>query len=148
MPDGSKKTLQCCLNQEPLAQIGAGWYQQPWEVALTGLTIGLESRTPGHLTTSSLAAPFSTHYGWNTHDEAIGERLGGVIVGGTVHSARGFHVAEVYSNARSSKTLLSLRWPRRQQKRWRHMNGIYWYTLYGRTDDTPTDKTLEPVRLT
>jgi hypothetical protein len=22
-------------------------------------------------------------------------------------------------------------------KRWQHMNGLYWYTLYGRTDDTP-----------
>jgi hypothetical protein len=26
------------------------------------------------------------------------------------------------------------------RKRWQHMNGLYWYTLYGRTDDTPPEE--------
>jgi pyrroloquinoline-quinone synthase len=118
-----------------------GWrlvYQQPWEVALTGLTIGLESQPPDiyRLIVGSL----SMHYGWNTHDKAI-RFFAGHIEADTVHSARGFHIAEVYCNTPQLQNAAIAAVAAASQKRWRHMNGIYWYTLYGRTDDTPTDKT-------
>lgn len=123
------------------ALVDWGWrlvYQRPWQVAITGLTIGLESQPPDiyRRITGSLA----THYGWSADDKAI-RFFAGHIEADTVHSHRGFQIAEKYCDTPALQAEALQAVAAAAQKRWNHMNGIYWYTLYGRTDDTPTDET-------
>jgi hypothetical protein len=54
------------------ALVDWGWRvvsQRPWQIALTGLTIGLESQPPEIY--PPLVASFPKHYGWALEDKAI-----------------------------------------------------------------------------
>jgi pyrroloquinoline-quinone synthase len=115
-----------------------GWrvvYQRPWQVALSALTIGLESQPPDIY--RRITSSFTTHYGWDTDDPAI-RFFAGHIEADTVHSHRGFQIAEQYCNTPALQEETVALVAAGARKRWLHMNGIYWYTLYGRIDDTPT----------
>lgn len=115
-----------------------GWrliYQRPWQVAMTALMIGLESQPPDIY--RRITASLTTHYGWAAHDPAI-RFFGGHIEADTVHSTRGFQMAEKYCDTPASQAEAVAAVARASKKRWLHMNSIYWYTLYGREDDTPT----------
>ena len=57
-----------------------------------------------------------------------------------MHSARGFKVAEKYCDTTELQVAAVAAVAAASQKRWNHMNGLYWYTLYGRTDDTPAEE--------
>ena len=64
----------------------------------------------------------------------------GHVAADTVHSARGFKVAETYCDTPELQAAAVTAVAAASNKRWNHMNGLYWYTLYGRTDDTPVDE--------
>lgn len=81
----------------------------------------------------------TTHYGWSAGDEAI-RFFAGHIEADTVHSARGFQIAETYCDTPVLQAEALGVVAMASKKRWNHMNGIYWYTLYGREDDTPADE--------
>ena len=116
-----------------------GWRvvtQRPWQVALTALTIGLESQPPEIYPPSGGEFP-QTLWLVTRPRSAL---FAGHIEADTVHGARGFKMAEKYCDTRQS-------YKRQQLPRWRQpptsagsMNGLYWYTLYGRTDDTPAEE--------
>ena len=116
-----------------------GWrvvYQRPWPVALTGLTIGLESQPPDIY--PPLVESFPTHYGWHLDDRAV-RFFAGHIEADTTHSARGFRIAEHYCDTPALQEEAIALVAAGSKKRWHHMNGIYWYALYGREDDTPSE---------
>lgn len=118
-----------------------GWrlvYQRPWQIAITGLTIGLESQPPDIY--RRLTDSFPTHYGWSATDKAI-RFFAGHIEADTVHSSRGFQIAEQYCDTPALQAEALVAVATASKKRWNHMNGLYWYTLFGRQDDTPTDET-------
>jgi pyrroloquinoline-quinone synthase len=122
------------------ALVDWGWRvvsQRPWQIALTGLTIGLESQPPEIY--PPLVASFPKHYGWALEDKAI-RFFAGHIEADTMHSARGFSMAEKYCNTPELQAEAVSTVAAAAQKRWHHMNGIYWYALYGRVDDTPTEE--------
>jgi len=115
-----------------------GWrlvYQKPWQVAITALIIGLESQPPDIY--RRITDSFTTHYGWSENDNEI-RFFAGHIEADTVHSSRGFQIAEKYCNTPDLQTDALEAITSASKKRWNHMNGIYWYTIYGRTDNTPT----------
>ena len=117
-----------------------GWRvvtQRPWQVALTALIIGLESQPPEIY--PPLVASFPKHYGWSLNDPAV-RFFAGHVEADTVHGARGFKIAEKYCDAPELQAAAVAAVAAASHKRWQHMNGLYWYTLYGRTDDTPTDE--------
>jgi len=117
-----------------------GWRlvsQRPWQIAITGLTIGLESQPPEIY--PPLVASFPKHYGWSLDDPAV-RFFAGHVEADIVHSARGFKVAETYCDTPELQAAAVTAVAAASKKRWNHMNGLYWYTLYGRTDDTPTDE--------
>ncbi|ETX06253.1 MAG: hypothetical protein ETSY2_18260, partial [Candidatus Entotheonella gemina] len=118
-----------------------GWrlvYQRPWPVSITALTIGLESQPPDIY--SRIVNSFTTHYGWSADDKAI-RFFAGHIEADTVHSSRGFRIAETYCDTPALQQEAIEAVAVAAKKRWNHMNGIYWYALYGREDDTPVDET-------
>jgi pyrroloquinoline-quinone synthase len=114
-----------------------GWRvvtQRPWQVALTALIIGLESQPPEIY--PPLVASFPQHYGWSLDDPAV-RFFAGHVEADTVHGARGFKMAEKYCDTPELQAAAVAAVAAASHKRWQHMNGLYWYTLYGRTDDTP-----------
>ncbi|GIX49191.1 MAG: hypothetical protein KatS3mg131_3402 [Candidatus Tectimicrobiota bacterium] len=117
-----------------------GWrlvYQQPWPVALTGLTIGLESQPPDIF--PPLVESFPKYYGWAPDDPAV-RFFAGHIAADTVHSARGFQIAAQYCDTPALQQAAVAAVAAASKKRWQHMNGVYWYALYGRQDDTPPEE--------
>jgi pyrroloquinoline-quinone synthase len=116
-----------------------GWRlvsQRPWQVSITGLTIGLESQPPEIY--PPLVASFPKHYGWRLEDPAV-RFFAGHVEADTTHSARGFQIAEKYCDTPALQAQAVTAVATASKKRWNHMNGIYWYALYGREDDTPQD---------
>jgi pyrroloquinoline-quinone synthase len=137
-PAEAVKTASLLPGTESL--INWGWrlvYQRPWQVALTGLTIGLESQPPDIY--RRIVDSLTSHYGWAPDDKAI-RFFGGHIEADTVHSARGFQIAETHCDTEALQREALAVVAAASKKRWQHMNGLYWYTLYGREDDTPTEE--------
>ena len=62
-------------------------------LTITGLAIGLESQPPAIY--PPLVASFPKHYGWSLDDPAV-RFFAGHVEADTVHSARGFKIAEKY----------------------------------------------------
>ena len=67
----------------------------------------------------------------------------GHVEADTVHGARGFKMAEKYCDTPELQAAAVAAVAAASHKRWQHMNGLYWYTLYGRTDDTPAEEAWE-----
>ena len=114
-----------------------GWrtaYQAPWQVALAGFLIGLESQPPDIY--KRIVPALAKHYGWPEGTREV--RFFATHIGADmVHSQRGFEIVERYceSPALQAEAVQAARIASR--KRWNHMNGIYWHALHGREDDTP-----------
>jgi len=64
----------------------------------------------------------------------------GHVEADAVHGARGFKMAEKYCDTPELQAAAVAAVAAASHKRWQHMNGLYWSTLYGRTDDTPTEE--------
>src|SRR3989442_14980920 len=54
-----------------------------------------------------------------------------------IHGARGFEIVEKYCNAPELQASALKAVEAATIRRWRYMNGIYWFAVHGKEDDTP-----------
>jgi pyrroloquinoline quinone (PQQ) biosynthesis protein C len=114
-----------------------GWrlvYQRPWPIALAGMFIGLESQFTDIC--KKIVPAFQRHYGFAPRAREIRffeEHIGA----DEVHAAKGFAVVEKYCSSPELKEQALKVVQDATTKRWAYMNGIFWYALHGREDDTP-----------
>jgi pyrroloquinoline-quinone synthase len=114
-----------------------GWrqvYEKPWQVAVAGMFIGLESQPPDIY--RRIVPAFSTHYGWPIDAREV-RFFAEHIEADTIHGARGFAIVEKYCDTPELQQQATAQVEQAAILRWRHMNGIYWNALHGRFDDTP-----------
>lgn len=114
-----------------------GWrtaYQEPWQVALAGFLVGLESQPPDIY--ARIMPALSNHYGWP--EEAREVRFFRThIEADQIHGARGLELLDRYCDRPELQEQAVQCVRAAARKRWEHMNGIYWHALYGRDDSTP-----------
>jgi len=114
-----------------------GWrtaYHEPWQVALAGFLVGLESQPPEIY--ARIVPALAAHYGWPEGTRAV--RFFAIhIEADAVHGARGLEILERHcdSSELQERAVQCVRVAAR--KRWEHMNGIYWHALHSRDDSTP-----------
>src|SRR5687768_15943999 len=114
-----------------------GWrlvYQSPWPVACAALMIRLDAQPP--LTYSRVIPSLHNNYGWKPDDPEI-RFFRGHVAADEIHSARGFQITEKYCNTPDLHKAAIEGVRTAARKRWNHMNGIYWYAVHGKQDDTP-----------
>lgn len=114
-----------------------GWrmvYQQPWQAALAGMFIGLESQ---FLDICKKVVPaLHRHYGYQPGAREIRffeEHIGA----DEIHGAKGFAMVEKYCTTTDLQQQALKAVEEAAIRRWRFMNGIYWFALYRKEDDTP-----------
>jgi pyrroloquinoline quinone (PQQ) biosynthesis protein C len=97
--------------------------------------IGLESQPPGIY--RRIVPTFPTFYGWPAGSRQV-RFFAEHIEADTMHGARGFAIVEKYCDTVELQQQAVEQVGRAAIMRWRHMNGIYWNALEGKTDDTPS----------
>ncbi len=114
-----------------------GWrmvYQRPWQAALAGMFIGLESQ---FLDICKKVVPaLHKHYGYRPGAREIRffeEHIGA----DEIHAGKGFAIVEKYCTTEELQDLALKAVEEATVRRWRYMNGVYWYALEGKADDTP-----------
>lgn len=114
-----------------------GWrmvYRKPWQAALAGMFIGLESQ---FLDICKRIVPaLHRHYGWKPGSRDI-RFFEEHIHADEIHGAKGFAIVEKYCTTPELQELALKTVEEATQKRWRYMNSIYWFALHGKDDDTP-----------
>lgn len=114
-----------------------GWrlvYQRPWQIALAGMFIGLESQFLDIC--KKLVPALHKHYGFKAGQREIRffeEHIGA----DEVHGAKGFAMVEKYCTTNELQQSAVDIVEEATLRRWRYMNGVYWFALHGREDDTP-----------
>jgi pyrroloquinoline-quinone synthase len=114
-----------------------GWrmvYQKPWQAALAGMFIGLESQFLDIC--KKLVPALHKHYGYKPGARAIRffeEHIGA----DEIHGAKGFAIVEKYCTTPELQALALKTVEEATIRRWRYMNGVYWFALHGREDDNP-----------
>jgi len=114
-----------------------GWrlvYQKPWQGALAGMFIGLESQFLDIC--KKLVPALHKHYGYSSGAREIHffeEHIGA----DEIHAGKGFAIVEKYCNTPELQQQAFKAVEEATIRRWRYMNGIYWYALHGKEDDTP-----------
>jgi len=114
-----------------------GWrmvYQKPWQAALAGMFIGLESQFLDIC--KKLVPALHQHYGYQPGQREIRffeEHIGA----DEIHGAKGFAIVEKYCTTPELQELALKTVEEATVRRWRYMNGVYWFALHGREDDTP-----------
>jgi pyrroloquinoline-quinone synthase len=114
-----------------------GWrmvYQKPWQAALAGMFIGLESQFLDIC--KKLVPALHKHYGYRAGAREIRffeEHIGA----DEIHAGKGFAVVEKYCTTPELQELALKTVEEATVRRWRYMNGVYWYALQGKEDDTP-----------
>src|SRR5438552_16769572 len=106
-----------------------GWrlvYQTPWQAALEGMFIGLESQFLDIC--KKIVPALREHYGFAGGDRRVRffeEHVGA----GEIHGGGGFGIVEEYWNTAEIQAsgLKGVECP--QIRRWRFLNGIYWFAL-------------------
>jgi len=119
-----------------------GWrqvYEKPWQVAVAGMFIGLESQPPDIY--HRIVPAFERYYGWPKGAREV-RFFAEHIEADTVHGARGFAIVEQYCDTPELQQQAVAQVQQAAIMRWRHMNGIYWQALHGRFDDTPPTEAL------
>jgi pyrroloquinoline quinone (PQQ) biosynthesis protein C len=115
-----------------------GWrmvYQAPWQAAVAGMFIGLESQFLDIC--KKIVPALHRHYGFEPHAREI-RFFEEHIHADEVHGSKGFAIVEKYCNTAELKDLALKQVEEATIRRWRFMNSIYWYALHGKKDDTPT----------
>jgi len=115
-----------------------GWmmvYQKPWPVAAAGMFIGLESQFLDIC--KKIVPALHQHYGYKPQAREI-RFFEEHIYADEIHGAKGFAIVEKYCNTPELQAAAVKQVEEATIRRWRYMNNIYWYALYGREDDTPT----------
>jgi pyrroloquinoline-quinone synthase len=114
-----------------------GWrlvYQRPWPVALAAMFIGLESQ---FLDICRKVVPaLHEHYGFSPGGREI-HFFEEHLTADEIHAGRGFAIVEKYCTTPELQQQALKAIEEATIRRWRYMNGIYWYALHGREDDTP-----------
>jgi pyrroloquinoline-quinone synthase len=114
-----------------------GWrqvYQAPWQAALAGMFIGLESQ---FLDICKRIVPaLHEHYGFAQGAREI-RFFQEHIRADEIHGAKGLTIVEKYCNTPGMQSLALRTVEAATIRRWRYMNGIYWFALHGKDDDTP-----------
>ncbi len=114
-----------------------GWrmvYQRPWQGAVAGMFIGLESQFLDIC--KKIAPALHKHYGHQPGAREI-RFFEEHIHADEIHGAKGFAIVEKYCNTPELQALALKTIEDAAVRRWRFMNSIYWYALYGKADDTP-----------
>ncbi|HWP23281.1 MAG TPA: iron-containing redox enzyme family protein, partial [Candidatus Binatia bacterium] len=115
-----------------------GWrlvYQTPWQAAVAGLFIGLESQFLDIC--KKIVPALHQHYGYRPGARAI-RFFEEHIHADEIHGSKGFAIVEKYCDTPELKALAIKQVEEATLRRWRYMNSIYRYALYGKDDDTPT----------
>jgi pyrroloquinoline-quinone synthase len=114
-----------------------GWrmvYQKPWQAALAGMFIGLESQFLDIC--KKLVPALHKHYGYKPGAREIRffeEHIGA----DEIHAGKGFAIVEKYCTTPELQELALKTVEEATVRRWRYMNSVYWFALHGREDDTP-----------
>lgn len=114
-----------------------GWrlvYRTPWQAALAGMFIGLESQFLDIC--KKLVPALHRYYGFAPGAREI-RFFEEHIEADAVHGAKGFALVEKYCTTPEQQRLALKAVEDAALHRWRYMNSIYWYALEGRADDTP-----------
>lgn len=143
----AKYVIACGLKREDVEQAAVlpateelqnwGWrlvHQRPWQAALAGMFIGLESQFLDIC--KKLVPALHKHYGFRPGAPEIHffeEHIGA----DEIHSGKGFAIVEKYCVTPESRELALKAVEEATIRRWRYMNGVYWYALHGKIDDTP-----------
>jgi pyrroloquinoline-quinone synthase len=115
-----------------------GWrlvHQKPWQAALAGMFIGLESQFLDIC--KKIVPALHQYYGHKPGAREI-RFFEEHIHADEVHGSKGFAIVEKYADTPELQALALKTVEEATIRRWRYMNGIYWYALYGKEDDTPT----------
>ena len=114
-----------------------GWrmvYQTPWQAAAAGLFIGLESQFLDICKT--IVPALHQYYGYKPRAREI-RFFEEHVHADEIHGAKGFAIVEKYCDTPELQALALKIIEEATIRRLRYMNGIYWYALNGREDDTP-----------
>ena len=115
-----------------------GWrmvYQQPWEAAVAGMFIGLESQFLDIC--KKIVPALHEHYGYKPRAREI-RFFEEHIHADEIHGSKGFAIVEKYCDTPQLRAAALKQIEEATIRRWRYMNSIYWYVLHGKVDDTPT----------
>ncbi len=115
-----------------------GWrlvYQKPWQAAVAGMFIGLESQFLDIC--KKIVPALHKHYGYPPGAREI-RFFEEHIHADEVHGSKGFAIVEKYCSTPELRALAVKTVEEATIRRWRYMNGIYWYAIHGKEDDTPT----------
>jgi pyrroloquinoline quinone (PQQ) biosynthesis protein C len=114
-----------------------GWrmvYQKPWQAALAGMFIGLESQFLDIC--KKIVPALHQYYGHQPGAREI-RFFEEHIHADEVHGSKGFAIVEKYCDTPELQSLALKTVEEATIRRWRYMNSIYWYALHGKEDDTP-----------
>ena len=114
-----------------------GWrmvYQTPWQAALAGMFIGLESQFLDIC--KKIVPALHKHYGYKSGAREI-RFFEEHIHADEVHGSKGFAMVEKYADTPQLQALALQVVAEATIRRWRYMNSLYWYALHGKEDDTP-----------
>jgi pyrroloquinoline quinone (PQQ) biosynthesis protein C len=115
-----------------------GWRmveKKPWQAAVAGMFIGLESQFLDIC--KKIVPALYEHYGYKPSARAI-RFFEEHIRADEIHGSKGFAIVEKYCSTPELQALAIKTVEEATIRRWRFMNGIYWYALHGKEDDTPT----------
>jgi pyrroloquinoline-quinone synthase len=115
-----------------------GWrmvYQQPWQTALAGMFIGLESQFLDIC--KKIVPALHKHYGFSARAREI-RFFEEHIYADEIHGSKGFAIVEKYCHTTELQALALKTVEAATSRRWRYMNDIYWYALHGKEDHTPS----------
>jgi len=115
-----------------------GWrlvYQTPWQAALAGMFIGLESQFLDIC--KKIVPALHQHYGFAPGGRQI-RFFEEHVRADEIHGAKGFAIVEKYCNTSELKAFALKTVEAATIRRWRYMNGVYWFALHGKEDDTPS----------
>ncbi len=113
-----------------------GWrlvYQSPWQVALAGMFIGLESQFLDIC--KKIVPALHKHCGYPPGAREI-RFFEEHIEADEIHGAKGFAIVEKYCTTEERQQQALKAVEEAALRRWRYMNSIYWLALHGREDDT------------
>jgi pyrroloquinoline quinone (PQQ) biosynthesis protein C len=114
-----------------------GWrmvYQKPWQASVAGMFVGLESQFLDIC--KKIVPALHRHYGHKPGAREI-RFFEEHIHADEIHGSKGFAIVEKYCNTQELQALAIRTVEEATIHRWRYMNSIYWYALYGKEDDTP-----------
>jgi len=115
-----------------------GWrmvYQKPWQAAVAGMFIGLESQFLDIC--KKIVPALHRYYGYKPHAREI-RFFEEHVYADEIHGSKGFAIVEKYCDTAELQALAIQQVEEATIRRWRYMNSIYRYVLHGRDDDTPT----------